>query len=370
MIRYLRQEEKSKTRSLYEACFPEDSQSFVDYYYKEKIKDNQILVMEEAGSLAHLQVMIHLNPYRFCVGGTEETVHYIVAVATDQSVRRQGKMAKVLEKALADMAKEHQPFAFLIPANPKVYLSSGFVFVPTEDYSEWVKNLKDGHVTHGNARYEHDGQKEEYGSLRAASLEAELLSADRRADAFQEGCQADASAMAAFANGFLGRKYDIFPMRDRSYYCRSMKEVESQNGGYLLQKQGDQITGIVSYGKEEHLEIQELLAESSVSERLQERLAAYFGRQCMQIADMDYMVRILDLGRLVEILRFSAPFCLKVQIKDPLISANNGNFAIQIGKEGGRMETISPKETDTKMDIAELARMLFGKQRIWIREWV
>ena len=46
-IKYLSPEEKERSRALYEDCFPEDTERFVDYYYKEKCKDNQILVLED-----------------------------------------------------------------------------------------------------------------------------------------------------------------------------------------------------------------------------------------------------------------------------------------------------------------------------------
>ena len=41
LIRKLKEkEEKNKTRKLWEHAFPEDSRKFVDYYYKEKCRDN------------------------------------------------------------------------------------------------------------------------------------------------------------------------------------------------------------------------------------------------------------------------------------------------------------------------------------------
>ena len=39
MLKYLNGQEKERCRSLWEEAFPEDSQSFVDYYFKEKMKD-------------------------------------------------------------------------------------------------------------------------------------------------------------------------------------------------------------------------------------------------------------------------------------------------------------------------------------------
>ena len=50
-VRHLEQTEHGLTRPLYEEVFSEDSKRFVDYYYTEKTKDNQIYVqkrMEES----------------------------------------------------------------------------------------------------------------------------------------------------------------------------------------------------------------------------------------------------------------------------------------------------------------------------------
>ena len=47
MIRYLDGNEKAGSRDLWEEAFPEDSRSFDDYYFVEKLKDNRILVLEE-----------------------------------------------------------------------------------------------------------------------------------------------------------------------------------------------------------------------------------------------------------------------------------------------------------------------------------
>ena len=41
MIRYLTEEERRLSRDLWEEAFPEDSRSFDDYYFSEKIKENR-----------------------------------------------------------------------------------------------------------------------------------------------------------------------------------------------------------------------------------------------------------------------------------------------------------------------------------------
>ena len=63
--------------------FSEDSKDFVDYYYEEKVKDNQIYVVEEDGEI---QAMLHLNPYELAVNGSRKDVNYIVAVQRENHI--------------------------------------------------------------------------------------------------------------------------------------------------------------------------------------------------------------------------------------------------------------------------------------------
>ena len=81
-VRHLEQTEHGLTRPLYEEVFSEDSKRFVDYYYTEKTKDNQIYVAEEDGGI---QAMLHLNPYELNVNGTKKKANYIVAVAAREA---------------------------------------------------------------------------------------------------------------------------------------------------------------------------------------------------------------------------------------------------------------------------------------------
>ena len=122
-IRKLETEEKQNTKKLYEEVFSEDSKSFVDYYYEEKLKDNQIYAVEEDGEI---QAMLHLNPYELAVNGSKKDVNYIVAVATRESYRKRGYMAGLLKQALNDMYADGETFSFLMPASESIYLPFDF----------------------------------------------------------------------------------------------------------------------------------------------------------------------------------------------------------------------------------------------------
>lgn len=323
---------------MYEANFPEDTERLVDYYYTYKTADNRILVMENAGKP---EVMIHLNPYVFRIFGQAVPVNYVVAVATDVSARRQGKMAAVMEHALRDMAKEHQPFTFLIPANPAVYRSSGFAFVDSEDYGDYD-----------------------------AECVRERLAFTCRDYRLRRAETSDIPAMVRFANALLEREYDIFPEHTEAYYRRMMAEMACQDGGLvLLVGENAQIYGIFSYGRdEERAELQELLVEAEYRRELFMRIREW--QPPFSISKMEFMFRILDLRALVPMLRSRESCVLKVQVLDRILPENAGVYKIVIDRAGGTIADISAEETECVMDIAELTRYLFDKTKIFTREWV
>ncbi|MBR0173322.1 MAG: GNAT family N-acetyltransferase [Lachnospiraceae bacterium] len=110
------------TRPLYEQAF-DDPPAFVDYYYREKMKDSTVITLEEENGVLS---MLHLNPYTVSVRGTCVPSYYVVAVATDRLHRRKGYMTRVLDAAFAEMERERVPFCFLLPVDEAIYLPSGF----------------------------------------------------------------------------------------------------------------------------------------------------------------------------------------------------------------------------------------------------
>lgn len=137
---YLAQEEKIRSRLLYEQVFREDSRQFVDFYYEYKTRDNRILALEEDGQLVS---MLHLNPYQMIVNGYEVKSNYIVAVATQKDYRHRGYMRMLLEKALRDMRSERMPFTFLMPASESIYAPFDFVWIcPHTELNGRVKSME------------------------------------------------------------------------------------------------------------------------------------------------------------------------------------------------------------------------------------
>ena len=114
-------EEQERTKALYREIFPEDTEAFLDFYYKERPK--RILAMEEDGQII---AMLHLNPFLLSFFGKEITASYIYAVATKKEKRRQGIMGELLRYAFQLLKEEGEVFCILIPVAERIYSPDGF----------------------------------------------------------------------------------------------------------------------------------------------------------------------------------------------------------------------------------------------------
>lgn len=295
-IRRLDRKEHGETRSLYEEVFCEDSKGFVDYYYTEKTKDNQIYVLEEGGAI---RSMLHLNPYVLMVNGTRKQSHYIVAVATQKEYRKRGYMAAVLKKALRDLYAAGESFTFLMPAAEKIYLPYDFRTV-----------------------YEQERQYFAEGSETSAYAAAK---------------ESDCESLAEAANVYLGRKYQVFALRDSDYYKRLIKEYRSEGGELMIRREDGKITGCLPYVPDE--------GEGEEKPKI--------------------MVRIVDVRRMLMSMSLRSLMAVCFRIVDPVIEENN-RCIVATGTEfsGLMLMEGKPGNSEGTITVAALASLLFGAETI------
>lgn len=361
-ICYLGQQEKQRTRKLYEISFPEDSMEFVDYYYKWKTKENEILVMGDQ----KLQVMIHLNPYELWINGHVRKIPYLVAVATDPVYRRQGRMGQVMKQALQDLAKKKVPFTFLLPADPLYYKGQGFVFFPNQS---------------SKGRQEEPEQN----LLRAAEADLWIHKADQKDLSWKQAQPEDFERMAEAANQWLGKRYQIFVKRDVSYYQRLMAETKAEHGTVLLLESEENIYGILVYGREEAeergkrpiAEVKELLLETELETKLETEQKSALCEKALPDHEISFneprmMARIADLSSFVSVLKSEGKRVFWVNVRDDLIPANSGSYRIKIDQNGGQIERIPKEEAGgyQELTIAELTEMLLEDTAVFLNEWV
>lgn len=304
-IRKLELQENDKTRPLYEEVFSEDSESFVDYYYTEKTRDNQIYVVEEDGEI---QSMIHLNPYKLMVNGMEKDANYIVAVATREKYRGRGYMGTLLKETLRDMYKAGESFTFLMPAAEAIYEPYDFRTV-----------------------YEQERR------FSPADQQAKLTMEDGRTCQVSPLKEEELTELADAANRALSSRYQVYALRSEAYYRRLQKEYASDGGKLMVYREGDAVIDCRPY----------IPDEASVGERPK------------------IMVRIVDVRRMLMSVWLKTLAAVCFTVTDPVIEENNRCLVIT-GTEfsGVMLMDGKPENSEGTLTVAALASLLFGAKSV------
>ncbi len=319
MLRLLNNEEENMSRLLYNEAFSEDSESFVNYYYAEKIKYNRIVAYIEAEAQKFdIRAMLHLNPYKIRFGNREITADYIVAVATALKYQRQGLMRRLLKYIFKLLYAESMPFTFLLPANPAYYKPFQFDFV---------------------SDYTHTVLKEEAAlTVKAYSTEYETELID-----FMQRKLADIS--------------EVYCLRDRSYLKQLISELASENGEIeLLLDNSGRVAGYRLYWGIKKREDREFLCSRDYAE------IVYTAKPYM-------MARIINLKEFVKAISLFSEdkedeLIIRLLIEDDFIDENNGDFIWRLNKSGSVIEKTKEKLTDCPIfTIDELVSWFFGYKK-------
>ena len=303
VLTYLDAEDKDETKHLWHMCFPEDSESFIEYYYKEKTKDNEILVKKDNGLLIS---MVQYNPYAVKLRGRLWKLDYLVGVATEESRRREGHFRDVFVKMLHDEEAAGKPITYLVPVNPAVYAPMGFTFI--------------GNV----ASYE--------------------LTEEAKQTLTRTVCQdtpEDCGRAAVYMEQWLGARYEMYTRRDAAYVSRLIEELASENGTLEFLEQDGRLVGLDAYWGWEVREHRLLYAEDAYTVKTGEKpwnmarltnigalLAAFGLKQAEQQGEEK---RMLTLG---------------IRMNDPILEMNNGEFVWTIGENGSSLK-VRKTEPDT-----------------------
>lgn len=339
MVKKLEDKEKQQSRKLWEEIFTEDTKEFLDYYYKEKIKDNQILGSFWEGKLVS---MLHLNPYRLCVGQYEIASEYIVAVATKKEYRHQGRMAKLLHQAMLEARKEGSPFVFLMPAKEGIYKPFDFVTVyERKDYCFTKQMLSE-------------------------AIEKSVSSKEKRASVFMEEISETTSEkvkseaireLIKYSQNRLQTHYQVFAKRDQQYYTCLLKEQNSQRGSILIARDfsTEEICGYCFLTNEGEVQLRELVCDIHREIEILNTIWGKYGieRELKlfggEFADNSLpvericpciMVRVTDVCKFAEIIPLeekekqwleSHPI---ITIEDSFLQENQGQYLLKVEKRG------------------------------------
>ena len=303
VLAYLDAEDKDETKHLWHMCFPEDSESFIEYYYKEKTKDNEILVKKDNGLLIS---MVQYNPYAVKLRGRLWKLDYLVGVATEESRRREGHFRDVFVKMLHDEEAAGKPITYLVPVNPAVYAPMGFTFI--------------GNV----ASYE--------------------LTEKAKQTLTRTVCQdtpEDCGRAAVYMEQWLGARYEMYTRRDAAYVSRLIKELASENGTLEFLEQDGRLVGLDAYWGWEVREHRLLYAEDAYTVKTGEK-----PWNMARLTNIGALLTAFGLKQAEQQGEEKRMLTLGIRMNDPILEMNNGEFVWTIGETGSSLKARKP-EPDT-----------------------
>lgn len=331
---------------LWQECFG-DSKEYTDFYFKWKVKDNQILTIYKKDSLCS---MLHLNPYMLSIREQQVPINYIVGVATKMEERRQGLMKLLLERALHQMYLEKMPLTYLMPAAEAIY--SPYDFRVVYEQEPWNKIMK---ATINNIGEPHNGV------LNCKNIRVKSLRADDKVSIEE---------LTTFCNGILSQEYDIYVNRTPYYYERLIQEMESGFGEVLVCYKDNQIIGYVSYMAEDMIYITEMITGLNDKEAVLQVLGAYYEKNIKKqmYEDKEHkittiMVRIVDFRSFVKAFTVEEEMHITMKVVDDIIQENNGIYHLNFTKDGCQITTTT-KEPEITLSIADVASIFFGRLKI------
>lgn len=234
-------DKRESCRKLWKECFG-DSESYMDYYFTEKWKNNIVFTKEETDEVVS---MVHLNPYSLCYKGKKVESYYIVGVATKKEYRKKGNMRQLLEQSFSFMKESGIKLTYLMPVDRKIYEPFGFRFIYEQERYRLHKIKRNWDFTSG-----------------VKSKTIEELSTE------------ELEKLLSFCERILQKEFDLYVIRGQEYYTNLQKEMKASCGAVRVFFKKNHIVGILAYGREKGvLEITESLIDFNYTREI---LMAFF----------------------------------------------------------------------------------------------
>ena len=193
--------------------------------------------------------------------------------------------------------------------------------------------------------------------------------------------------LAEWSDVFLQKHSDVSTVRTEDYYKRIWMEQESMNGQILLFYEKEQLKGYCFTGCEDSTEVWEIAVRDEYQEKGNRKavdaLLRWFAKsdqlpiricgflpgseiEGISVKEVSFrpmtMIRIVNLEAFAEYLQASEEVIFELNIKDPILQANNGTFRFILGPENSRCVPIESTDAP-EMTISELAEAVCGKKR-------
>lgn len=333
-------------RSLWNQCF-HDPEAYEEFYFETVYPDNRVYVDGEKG-------MLHLNPYLCHTGKEQKVLHYIVGVATDERYRRCGVMRGLLQKALADMRNNQEPFTYLMPADVQYYMPFGFVRVQEEERCT---------IDHAELSA---AQVLPY-SICPFEVVMRKKNAKQLAELFHT------------LDAAIHERYLVAPVHDEAYFRLLYKEKACQHGNIVFAFDEEQnVLGYYAYAMDEdypRIEQAFWIGEDQTEWAVRQ----CFGREAGWWQSFPYMIRVVDVSSFLQVFskqcRYLADGYDGLYITDSILKDNTGYYR----SDAGWRKELQPSSEEVKnyrnISVEQLVEELFGREghfhkKVWFAEVV
>ena len=329
---------KNQTRILWDKCFSEEDQRFVDFYFEKRYNEQDNIHIDKDGKVVSAMQLI---TYPFSYYGKTIGCSYLSGCCTDPEYRSQGLMNDLIIKALNQAKNNGACFAALIPASESLFnYYEGTNFISTFDYSKI--RIKRQQTTD-------NGQQ---------SVTISVFDNESEPEAFYQ-------------------VYDYFNSKMRSRNCCIQhdeydfgvitEDMELFDNHLLVAKYGEDICGLAfCYLRNDEIFIKDVFAESTaIFTDLITAAANIFENETINIIIPPVpgqkthklgMARIIDAETMLRIYAMTHPkMKIEISIVDPILTQNNGTYYINNG-ELDKKNSIGANV----VDIEQLTQALFG----------
>lgn len=230
-VRYITGAEYAAAMGVWAVCFPEDEESFIDYYFERRTKPEYILGAFTDGRLIGT---LHMIPERIMLFESVKEIGFVAGVATLPEFRRQGVAAAMLERSFIEMTERGCCATVLQPFDVGFYQAFGYEpFVYRREYALQRADAEPA-VSHGPDAAElfriYTRFASGYEGMAVRSMEdcATLLRE-------REGGARFIAANGAYAMYYPGDTAEVMELAgDTAEFMPLIKAILIENGGGLI----------------------------------------------------------------------------------------------------------------------------------------
>ena len=344
-IRFAKESDKNNIIDIWNYCF-DDGPKFTDYYFNDKYKHENTIVVEDDEIVSSLQ----LNQYNLKLNDKIYDTSYVVGVSTFPQARGKGYMKHIMDFTLNELYRKNQLVSILMPIDYRLYRKYG---------------------------YEHCYDQIEY------EIDIEDLSGFKSKGFLKKAKLDNINDLINIENNFL-KDLNGTIIRDKNYYENLFKEVESEDGHIYIHEDELKDGYIIYFINNENIFVRELYYNNLNALKGILRFLYNHNTQCKKVtisSPIDDKIRFIlsnpktaniklkpfMMGRVINFKKYLESLNIKsnenlsinISVKDDFIKENNKIFKIHLNNNKLNVES-GDYISDVEFNINTITQLAFS----------